>query len=296
MNQHPSWLDQRQYPFQSHYLTVAGHQLHYIDEGPDDASAATLLFVHGTPSWSFDFRKVITKLSRDFRCVALDHIGFGLSDKPASYNYSTANHAATLGQLVEHLKLKNITPVMHDFGGPIAMAWALQNPTLIRRLVVMNSWLWSSADDPEYQRFSKILRSPLLPFLYRRLNFSPRVLLPKSFGDRSKLSRQIHRHFTAPFGNAGEREGALAFARSLLNDQEWFQILWERRGVLAQLPTLLIWGMKDTFARPEYLQKFAAGFPNNQIIRLESAGHFPQEEEPEQVAAAIKGWMNYFSA
>lgn len=296
MNPHPAWLDRSQYPFQSRYLSVAGHRLHYIDEGPDDPAAATLLFIHGTPSWSFDFRNVIKQLSHDFRCVALDHIGFGLSDKPASYNYSTAHHATTLGQLVEHLKLNNITLVMHDFGGPIGMAWALQNPTLVRRLVVMNSWLWSSADDPEYQRFSKILRSPLLPLLYRRLNFSPRFLLPKSFGDRSKLSRHVHRHFTAPFGNAGERAGTLAFARSLLNDQEWFQMLWERRGVVAQLPTLFIWGMKDSFVRPEYLQKFAAGFPNSQSIRLETAGHFPQEEEPEQVAAAIKGWMNYFSA
>lgn len=295
MNPHPVWLDRSLYSFQSRYISIAGQQLHYIDEGSDNGAAGTLLFIHGTPSWSFDFRNVIKQLSRDYRCVALDHIGFGLSDKPANYNYSTANHAATLGQFVKQLNLENVTIIMHDFGGPIGIAWALQNPTLVCRLVVLNSWLWSSVNDPGYQRFSKILRSPLLPFLYRRLNFSARFLLPKSFGDRSKLSRQIHRHFTAPFGSAEEREGTLAFARSLLNDQDWFQSLWERRGSLAQFPTLFIWGMKDVFARPEYLRKFAAGFPNNQIVELENAGHFPQEEEPEAVVEAMKQWMNYFS-
>lgn len=295
MNPHPLWLDRSLYPFQSRYLSIAGQQLHYIDEGSSEGELETLLFVHGTPSWSFDFRNVIKLLSRDYRCVALDHIGFGLSDKPFNYDYSTINHAATLGQLVKYLDLKNITLVMHDFGGPIGVAWALQNPTLICRLVVLNSWLWSSVNDPEYQRFSRVLRSPLLPFLYRQLNFSARFLLPKSFGDRSKLSRQIHRHFTAPFGQAKEREGTLAFAQSLLNDQGWFQLLWERRGSLAQLPTLFIWGMKDLFARPEYLKKFATGFPNNQIVELENAGHFPQEEAPESVATAIQQWMNYFS-
>jgi len=251
-----------------------------------------LLFVHGTPSWSFDFRNVIKQLSGHYRCVALDHIGFGLSDKPATHNYSTQHHAETLGRLVEHLRLKNITLVMHDFGGPIGMAWALENPALIRRLVVMNSWLWSSVDDPEYQRFSKVLRNPLLPLLYRRLNFSARFLLPQSFGDRSKLSRKVHRHFTAPFAKAAEREGTLAFARALLNDQEWFQQLWERRGNLAQLPTLLIWGMNDRFVGASYLKIFAAGFPNSKSIQLAQAGHFPQEEEPERVTAAIQEWVN----
>ncbi|MCE7933744.1 MAG: alpha/beta fold hydrolase [Chlorobi bacterium CHB2] len=291
MNQQPSWLDRKEYPFQSRYLTIAGRQLHYIDEPANNSNAETLLFVHGTPSWSFDFRNVIKRLSPDYRCVALDHIGFGLSDKPANHNYSTPNHAAILAQFVQHLQLRNITLVMHDFGGPIGMAWALDHPALLRRLVLLNTWLWSSAQDPEYQRFSKVLRSPLLPFLYRRLNFSPRFLLRQSFADRSKLRPPIHRHFTAPFANATEREGALAFARSLLNDQEWFQQLWERRASVAQFPTLLIWGMNDRFVGPKYLEKFSAGFPNSRAVRLANAGHFPQEEEPEAVATAIKNFI-----
>ena len=93
----PSWLDTAEYPFAPHYFSINGHQLQYIDEGKGD----TLLFVHGTPSWSFDFRNVIKALSPNFRCIAVDHIGFGLSDKPEHYDYSTANHNKTLAAFVE---------------------------------------------------------------------------------------------------------------------------------------------------------------------------------------------------
>lgn len=102
-----SWLDKTGYPFTSHYFDVAGYNLHFIDEGQGE----TILFVHGTPSWSFDYRHVIKTLTSNFRCIAVDHIGFGLSDKPEQYNYSTQNYSATL----EKFALKKTTS-KSDFG------------------------------------------------------------------------------------------------------------------------------------------------------------------------------------
>src|SRR5690606_28751604 len=99
------WLDKHEYPFTSHYITINDQQMHYLDEGTGD----TLLFIHGTPSWSFDFRNVIKKLRKHYRCIAIDHIGFGLSSKPAAYDYSTARHSTTLEYFITHMKLKNIT-------------------------------------------------------------------------------------------------------------------------------------------------------------------------------------------
>jgi haloalkane dehalogenase len=249
-----------------------------------------VLFVHGTPSWSFDFRHVIKALRPKYRCVAADHIGFGLSDKPADYPYDTRRHSENLEKLVLGLNLRDITLVVHDFGGPIGLNMAMRHPERIRRLVILNSWLWSSAEDPDFIRMKRTLRSPLLPFLYKHLNISPRFILPASFGDH-KLPKRLRLQYTSPFGSPGEREGALAFARSLLKDQEWFEDLWRTRAAIAQKPTLLIWGMKDPVIKAHHLGKFMSGFPDAGVNRLESCGHFPQEEEPAHVIAAIARFL-----
>lgn len=280
------WLDRKEYPFAQHWHTVDGHRMHYLDEGKGPA----LLFVHGTPSWSFDFRNVVKALSGRFRCIAVDHLGFGLSDKPADGDYSIHAHVSRLSSLIRALDLQEITLVVHDFGGPIGIAAGLEMPERIKGVVAMNTWLWSSKEDPDFVRLSKVLRSPLLPFLYLRLNFSPRFLLPGSFGDK-KLPRSLRKQFTLPFPNAASRQGALAFARSLLHDQEWFQALWDRRGKMADWKWLLVWGMKDKFAGEKYLEGFRAGFPDAPVVKLETAGHFPQEEQPAIVAEQIGKWM-----
>jgi len=281
------WLDREEYPFVSRYYKVNGHNLHYIDEG----SGEVIVFVHGTPSWSFDFRNVIKRLSKNYRCIAVDHIGFGLSDKPENYDYSTAAHSRTLERFCETMQLQNMTLVVHDFGGPIGLNIAIQHPGKIKRLVILNSWLWSSKNDPDFIKISRVLKSPLLPFLYRYLNFSPRFILPGSFGDR-KISKLILKQYTLPFADRSQRNGALAFARSLLNDQDWFEELWNKRFTINSKPALFIWGMKDKVIKPHNLDKFISGFPNSSIHKLPGSGHFPQEEEPEQVSRFIFGFIS----
>jgi len=280
------WLDKNEYPFPSHYYPANGYNLHYIDEGKGE----TILFVHGTPSWSFDFRNIIKSLSKDFRCVAIDHIGFGLSDKPYHYDYSVQQHSRTLEQCIEHLNLNNITLVVHDFGGPIGLSCAIRQSERIKNIVILNSWLWSSKQEPDFITFTSVLRNPLLPFLYRYLNFSARFLLPSSFG-KHKPSKNILSHYTKPFENSKQREGSLAFAHSLLNDQDWFEKLWDMKDTICQKPTLFIWGMKDSFIKPYYLEKFRSGFPNSSCVQLQDAGHFPQEEEPDIVSKSIRRFL-----
>jgi pimeloyl-ACP methyl ester carboxylesterase len=281
------WLDTSEYPFHSKYHLVNGTRLHYIDEGQGE----TILFVHGTPSWSFDFRRVIKKLSSEFRCIAIDHVGFGLSDKPAAYNYSTQNHSDSLKQFVFDKQLYDINLVIHDFGGPIALNFAVQHPERIKKLVILNSWCWGSEQEPEFQKLKKMLQHPLLPFLYRYLNFSPRYILPRSFGEH-KITRHLLKQYTKPFKNATQRNGTLAFARSLLNDQSWFENIWTKRQFIANKPTLLIWGMKDPVISTKYLAKWKKGLPNAKVVELSASGHFPQEEQPELVTAAIETFLH----
>jgi pimeloyl-ACP methyl ester carboxylesterase len=276
------WLDKSEYPFTSNYFDINGQKLHYIEQGEGE----TILFVHGTPSWSFDYRNIIKKLKTDYRCVAIDHIGFGLSDKPEHYDYTTQNHCKTLERFILDKQLDNITLVVHDFGGPIGLNFAIQHPEKIKNLVVLNSWLWSSENDPDYIKLKKVLKSPILPFLYRYLNFSPKFILPQSFGDK-KLQKKIVKQYTKPFADKNQRNGALAFAKSLLNDQKWFEELWNKRNAISDKPTLFIWGMKDSIIKPHNLEKFQNGFVNSTTVKLETCGHFPQEEQPEEVISAI---------
>ncbi|MEO7176679.1 MAG: alpha/beta fold hydrolase [Saprospiraceae bacterium] len=277
-----TWLDRNEYPFESNYFDIEGQKMHYIDEGKGE----TILFVHGTPSWSFDFRHIIIALRSKYRCIAIDHIGFGLSDKPAQFDYETASHSRRLATFIDHIQLKDITLVVHDFGGPIGLNVACKSPNLFKRLVIMNSWLWNSQNDPDYIKMKSVLKSPLLSFLYHYFNFSAKYLLPGSFGDK-KLSNQILKQYTGPLSSREERSGTVAFARSLLNDQEWFESIWEKADAIAGKPTLLIWGMKDKFVKPSYLLKFQSRFLNSTTIELATCGHFPQEEEPKLVAQAI---------
>src|SRR5688572_3863851 len=130
----PDWVDRAAYPFRSRYLEVApGRRVHYVDEGQGD----TLLFVHGTPTWSFEWRHVIRDLSRTHRCIAPDQLGFGLSDRPLDFDYSPEGHARVLRAFVERLGISDITLVVHDFGGPIALPLALEQPSRVRRLVLL---------------------------------------------------------------------------------------------------------------------------------------------------------------
>jgi pimeloyl-ACP methyl ester carboxylesterase len=273
------WLDTQAYPFAPHYLSLPdGVRLHYVDEG----QGPVLLFVHGTPAWSFDFRQQIQGLSCSFRCIALDHVGFGLSDKPEHYDYRPQQHARNLEYLIAHLDLQDLTLIVHDFGGPIGLSYAMQHATNVHRLVILNSWLWDTSQEPAYVKLRPVLASPFLPWLYRWLNFSPRVLLPGSFGARP-LASVVRRQYTAPFANAKERNGAVGFAQALLHEQSWFGALQQQLPQVQDHPVLLVWGMRDKFCPPAYLHRFAQAFRQAEVVKLPTCGHVPQEEE----AAAV---------
>lgn len=114
----PAWVDDELFPFESRFVDIDGHSVHYVDEG----SGPTLLFLHGNPTWSFDYREVIESLRSEFRCVAVDYPGFGLSVAAPRYRYLPAEHAEVIGGFVDALALSGATLVAHDWGGPIGLA------------------------------------------------------------------------------------------------------------------------------------------------------------------------------
>ena len=282
-----NWLNTKEYPFAHNYLSVDGAQLHYIDEGQGEV----ILFVHGTPSWSFEFRNVIKYLSKKYRCIALDHIGFGLSDKPAGYDYSIQNHTATLLKLINHLQLNQFTMLVHDFGGIIGLAAAEQIPEKISKLIILNTWCRSIQDEPEYKKMKGILGSPLMPFLYRYFNFSAKYILPAAFGERSRLTPEVHQQYLKPFGNAGERNGTVSFAKSLLRDQDYYESIGKMLPVLKNKPVLIIWGMKDAFITEKHLLWMQEQFPTAEVVKYEDAGHFVLEEKSVVAGPVIEAFL-----
>jgi pimeloyl-ACP methyl ester carboxylesterase len=277
------WLDRQLYPFKSRYIELDGQRLHYIDEGTGE----TVLFVHGTPSWSFEWRHQVKQLSGRFRCIALDHLGFGLSDKPEHAAYKPEDHARRLAQLVRALDLRDVTLVVHDFGGPIGVGAALEAPTRFKRLVVMNTWLWSMAEEPSVRKISGFVRSFIGRFLYRVLNFSPRVLLPASFAVKQRLSRAVHRQYLAPFARRRERTAPWVLGCELAGSDAFYSSLWQRRSEWPELAAI-IWGMRDPLVSPSLLRQLTAAFPDVPVTRIADAGHFPQEEDPAAVSTAIE--------
>lgn len=278
-----AWLDRSLYPFATRTHRTEHGAMSHVDEG----RGRPILFVHGTPSWSFEWRAQIAALRGDHRCIAPDHLGFGLSDKPPGAPYAPADHAARLLSLVRALDLTDLTLVVHDFGGPIGSKVALEEPARVRSLVIVNTWAWPHGEDPSIRRVSRLVASPFGRFLYLWLNASPRWLVPASFGDRKRLTREVHRHYVAPFGSRAERIAPWTLGKELAASDPYYASLWDRRAVLASIPTTIVWGMRDPAFGPSYLARWRGLFPKASVIELEHAGHFPHEEEPERVTAAI---------
>ena len=284
----PVWLDRAMYPFTSRWFDSGDGRMHYVDEGV----GAPVVFVHGTPTWSFLYRHLVARLARRHRAIAVDHLGFGLSEKPAHAPYEPRDHARRLAALLDALDLTGVTLVVHDFGGPIGLAVALARPERVARLVLFNSWMWSVADDPAIARGAKVAGSRVGRLLYRHLNFPVKLLMPKVMGDRSALTPEIHRHYAAPLATPDERMGAWACARALLGAGPWYEELWAERWRLRDRPMLLLWGMRDPTFGPAYLDRWRREFPEAEVHTFAASGHFvPEEADADEVAPLIERFI-----
>jgi pimeloyl-ACP methyl ester carboxylesterase len=274
----PDWLDRGEYPFESHWLDVGGARMHYIDEG----HGAPVLMVHGTPTWSFMYRHLVKGLRGGHRCVVPDHLGFGLSDRPAGWSYRPEDQARNLARLVDTLELKDLTLVVHDYGGPIGLAYALEHPDNVRRLVVFNTWMWATADDRHFAWFARLLGGRVGRFLYAR-GFSVRVVLRHVIADKRRYTREVERHYLRAF----DGHATWVYAREVLRSSAWYDSLWQRRARIGRIPALVIWGMKDP-AFGAYLARWHGVFERMQVFELPDCGHAPPEERAPEVLPVIE--------
>jgi haloalkane dehalogenase len=282
----------------SKYLETRHGRMHYIDEG----SGPPILFVHGTPTHSYEYRHLIASLSATHRCIAPDHLGFGRSERPAAFLYTPEAHAEVLREFVEALELERFTLVVHDFGGPIglplAMSEGLSGPDrtipsrMVDGVILMNTWAWPLDDDRKMARGAAFAAGATGRLLYKYANASLRLIMPSAYGDRRKLTKAIHRHYLDVFRDRTARVLVLhALAKALLDSRAHYQSLLDRIGQLRRKPVLIVWGMKDSAFQPYQLERWQQLLPDAHVVRIEGAGHWPHEEEPARVVEAIRRFL-----
>lgn len=277
----PEWLPQAEWPFRLRGITVDGCRLHVIDEG----SGPVLLLVHAG-MWSFVWRDLIVDLARNFRCVAIDFPGSGLTRAPAGYPIGLEQNSLLLEEFVDRLGLTDLTMVAHDLGGVIGLAWAARHPNLVSGLVLVNTFGWPP--QPALRGMLALVGSEAMRALDMATNFLPRLTSGR-FGVGRHLSRQARTAFLGPTRDRARRRTL----HQLMRDASRSTRLLERieialRTTLRDRPVLTIFGQHNDPFR--FQQRWSEIFPHARQVVVLHGNHFPMNDDPHGVAVAVRSW------
>ncbi len=274
------------YPFESRNLNLGGHRYHYVDEGHGDV----LLLVHGNPTWSFYWREIIRAMRANYRVIAVDHIGCGLSDKPRDYPYRLVQHVDNLAQFVRELDLGDITLLAHDWGGAIGLGAALAEPRRFARFVLFNTAAFRSRRMPWRIR---VCRAPVLGRLaVQGLNGFARAALRMAVCQHARMTPAVRSGLLAPYDNWHNRQAVYRFVADIPMSPRHPSYA-TLRGIEEGLPSLedrawmFVWGMRDWCFTPEFLDRFLDFFPRAEVHRLNHAGHYVVEDAHEQIVPIL---------
>jgi len=278
------------YPFTSRFLSLGDVRMHYLDVGEGDV----VLAVHGNPTWSFYWRKLAEGLRENCRVVAPDHVGCGLSDKPAGYPYRFTRHVENLCRFVKQLDLRNITLVGHDWGGPIGLGAALSMPDRFARFVLLNTGAWVPDSIPLRIRLCRV---PLLgQMAVQGLNLFCRAALRMAVAHRERITPAVRAGLLAPHDRWQHRAAVYRFVKDIPlrpKDPSFEPLERIELGLptLADRPVALIWGMRDWCFTPACLDRLCDLFPHARVHRLEDAGHWVMEDAAERVVPLVERFL-----
>ena len=277
-------------------IDVGGHALAYRDVRPAAGDAkGTILCVHGNPTWSYYYRSVAQRFGDQYRVVAVDHLGCGNSDKPtqAEFDYTLANHQSNLISLVEQLRIDNVVLLAHDWGGAIGLGAVAACKPRFRGVMLLNT----AAFPPPYVPWRiAACRIPLLGTLgVRGLNLFARAAVTMAM-DRNRMRPAVAANLLAPYDSWDNRVAIDAFVRDipLSKSHPTYRTLVDLENTLpslADLPSLLIWGMKDWCFRPECLRRFESVWPSATTVEIADAGHYVIEDACQETLDAIARFL-----
>jgi haloalkane dehalogenase len=264
-------------------LDLDGLRMHYVDEG----NGAPVLLLHGEPTSSYLWRNIIPQLPG--RKVAPDLIGFGHSDKPEDVGwYSYDRHVDSIERLVAELDLRDVTLVVHDWGGPIGLRVAVEHPERIERLVILNTGIGGGRPPSEtWLRFRDVVRE-----VGGALDIGRLV----EAGTAQGLADDVREAYDAPFPTPESKAGVLAFPELVPTEPDHPNTAPMNRVVEAmktwEKPTLVVWGAEDTVLPSRFAERFVELIPGARgPLLIEGASHFLQEDKPDEVAEAIRAFI-----
>lgn len=267
------------------HRTPAG-SLGYTDVG----SGPTVVFLHGNPTSAHLYRHLLAALRPDYRCVAPDHLGFGRSAAPPGGSYRPPAHATRVEHLLRHLGLTDITLVLHDWGGPIGLSYALRHPETVRGLVLMNTWAWPLTHRPLVRLFGRLVDTKGGRMLFERHNLFARAVMPWTTGPAS--SGDWIDAYAAALNTRPRRRACWTFARSLIAETPWLRALWTDRPRLPDVPALLCWGMADpAFGSEPCLRRWQSLLPSARIHRAHGVGHYVPEEMGADLVPPVRSFL-----
>ncbi len=273
------------YPFAPHWLDVDGLRMHYVDEGAGDP----VLLLHGEPTWSFLWRRIIPPLASRARVVAPDLIGFGMSDKPTDVGwYSYDRHVESVERLVLELGLERLTLVVHDWGGPIGLRVAVEHADLVDRIVILDTGIAAGRPPSEtWLRFRAVVRE-----VGGALDIGRLV----EAGTAQGLADDVRAAYDAPFPTPESKAGPLAFPEQVPTEPEHpnTEPMNRVRDALHEWrkPVLVVWGADDVVLPIRVAERFVETIPGATGPELiAGASHFLQEDRPEEVAAQIAAFL-----
>jgi haloalkane dehalogenase len=287
----PGWLA-RLYPFAPRtFQTPQGGRMSYLDEGPREEEA--VLMLHGNPTWSFYYRDLVRKLSGRIRCVVPDHVGMGLSEKPAGYDYTLASRITDVESLVQSLGLRRVHLVVHDWGGAIGFGFAVRQPESVGRIVIQNTAAFSS---PRIPFRIAVCRTPFLgTFIVRGLNGFAEPATWMAMASR-RLSWAERRGYLHPYDSWANRIGVHRFVRDIpieLDHPSRRTLEKIERGLpeLSRHEKLIVWGGRDFCFDDTFLSRWRDLYPDARIDRIERAGHYVLEDAGNEAVTRIADFL-----
>ena len=275
------------YPFDYQKIEIDKHQIHYIDEG----KGQVILFSHPPLASSFMYRDFIHILSKEFRCIALDFPGFGLSTNIKGEKYSIVSQSEILKKFIERLSLKDIIALGHDTGGPSIFKVAIEEPNLFRGLILTDTIIFPTQEYPRIHRMLSVVGSGFFQWLNAQTNFL--VTLTYRVGIRTrKLSRQERKVYQQIFNTPSKRRRITELLFSLRQNPDFMEIV--KKGfqtVLRDKPTLLIYGEQDPVTLMGITERIHQILSNSSLHLIKDEGHFPHEGQPKEMSEIISHWL-----
>lgn len=277
------------YPFDSRFHAQPAGRQHFIDEGAGE----TVLLLHGNPTWSFYYRDLVSHLGNaGFRCIAPDHLGCGLSEKPRGWSYRLDDHIANVERLVDHLGLKRFHLVVHDWGGAIGMGLATHRSELIGKIVILNT---AAFRGPRIPLRIAACRLPIFgEWLVRGLNGFAR---PATFMTTSRrLGKHVKQGYLWPYRNWHDRVAIARFVQDIPMKADHpsagtLDAIAARLSRLADKPMLIAWGGRDWCFNDWYYEEWQRHFPNAATVHYADAGHYVLEDAREAVLPRIEEFL-----